>query len=126
MIENPEFTLKVLKYFAGDDVPFPANADGEELRIREFPDVSSDYFLYHIKCAVELELLDAQCNEISTFDGVIYSLGFISGLTAKGGEYVRNAETKFWGLAMQKLEEKSAAITTSALLECMVGLIASP
>ena len=125
MIEDPNFTLKVLKYFAKEDVTFPANITADALHTEEFPDVTLDYLFYHIRCAVELGLLEAQCSDVPTTDGVIPFIGYISGLTAKGGEYVRNSETKFWGDALKKVREVGMAITTSTLLNCMNNLMAN-
>lgn len=123
MIENVDLTLKILEHFARDDVGYPANLTVEHLK-KEFPDEGWDRITYHVRCAEECGLLEAQINEKHTFDGAIVNVGYISGLTASGGEYVRNARSKFRDEAKNEIIKSGLEVTTSLLAQVMGGLIA--
>ena len=124
MIEDPELTRRILEYFASDEVKFPANKRVEELA-EAFPEVDFSRLKYHVRCAGENGLLIVNIREQSTFSSVHVIFGFISGLTAKGGDYVRGSRSKFWNEAKKKIINKGLEVTTSNLAETMFKLIST-
>ena len=114
MIENPELTLKILKYFARDDVTWPANLTVEDL-LAELPRESRDSLAYHIYCAEEAELLDCQIIRTKVLDGSDIQIGNIVGLTQKGGEYVSNSQTQYRALAIDQLINAGVGLSTKIL-----------
>ena len=124
MIEDPEFTRQILEYFASDDVDFPANKTVEDDLVKAFggyPNISK--IEYHVMCAYENELLIGDYQEVRSFEGVTYNFGFINGLTAKGGDYVRDSRSKYWNEAWEKIKETGLEVTTKRLLEFLPVLI---
>ena len=126
MIEDPEFTREILEYFASDDVDFPANKTVQKDLVKAFGSYSNrSRIQYHLMCAYDNELLRGDFKEIKTMQGVQYNFGYIAGLTAKGGDYIRDSRSKFWGEALTKLKEAGVAVTTKSLLQCINGLISN-
>ena len=97
MIEDPDLTLCILRYFSREDVPNPANKLVEELADDEFRGVDLGRLRYHVRCAQENGLLAARISRVATSQAVQYSFGFIDGLTAKGGEYVTKLPNRILG-----------------------------
>ncbi len=120
MIEDVELTRKILEYFAQEDIGFPANVTLEEL-CGIFNDRNEDEISYHLVCAEESGLLTADYTVTKTFDGHILTFGYISGLTAQGGDYVRYSQSH-WGQALQVLREKKVAVTREILTELLPAL----
>ena len=123
MIEDPDLTLCILRYFSREDVPNPANKLVEELADDEFRGVDLGRLRYHVRCAQENGLLAARISRVATSQAVQYSFGFIDGLTAKGGEYVRNSQTGFWDKAVKEIEDGGASVTTNLMVKFLPMLI---
>ncbi len=116
MIENVDCTLKILEFFARDDVDNPSNLTVDNL-MEEFPDLERNVISYHIRCAAECDLLDVDIKVVKAFEGSAYVIGTISGLTAKGGDYVKDSRSKLWDQGKQQLETAGLAITTAILVD---------
>ena len=108
MIEDPKLTRDILEYFAQEEVGFPANVMVQRELADAFPDHELPILQYHVVCAFESDLLmgyfERQLGR-GSIDGARISIGSIDGLTAKGGNYVRDSRTKFWGKAADKIKE---------------------
>lgn len=122
MIEDPKLTLDILKYLARDDIGYPANVSVHVDLAREFPDEDMDRLEYHVACAFENDLLMGSYDRDVMMDGVIVNIGYIDGLSPRGGNYVRDAETKFWGKAWSKIEDVGVRVTTERLIEMVASL----
>lgn len=122
MIENPDLTRRILEYFAREDVTFPANATIETLLV-EFPDADRATLSYHILCCVKNDLLFGQAKVIEGNSGTEIFTGWLSGLTPKGGEYVRDSRSVYWKQAWKKIEDAGMTVTTDKLIECMSSII---
>ena len=121
MIENPELTLKILRHFARDDVPFPSNLADEDL-YQVFPKEKPENIKYSLYCAIKTGLLKGSVIDTSTFDGDDYMISRIFGLSPKGGDYVRNAERHF-EKALDLIRKKGEAVTTSLLVQVVNQLV---
>lgn len=124
MIEDPKLTLKILEYFARDDVTFPANVLVDGLA-NEFPDVDQNRFEYHVVCAIENDLLMGHFTCTETFDGVQLSFGHLSGLTPRGGDYVRDSRTGLWEMAVEKIKSTGVEATTDRIIALLPKLTAA-
>ena len=125
MIEDPKFTLKLLQFFAQENIPWPANLTVTEVQ-QHFAtqSIGRDKVEYHLICAIELKLLHGFYNRTSTFDGAVYTFSYIDGLTVEGSNYVINAsKSKLWEKAMQKLLEQGFEVTTKNVLLTIQSLI---
>ena len=123
MIEDPKLTLKILKYFASDEISWPANVDDRDLK-NHFTDIPSDKVEYHLFCAIESGLLEGAFNRNATFDGAFYTFGRFDGLTVVGGEYVRNASSgNKWELVKEKLSTAGLEFTTRNAMLAMQNVI---
>ena len=130
MIENPEFTRQILEYFASSDVGFPANVQVQDLAERFQDKISPDvndleYVSHHVICACQNDLLTAAWKRQEMLDGVVHTVGYIDGLTAKGGDYVRNSKSKYWQKAIDRIRDAGLTVTTSKICEVMPKLIDS-
>jgi len=125
MIEDPNLTRRILEYFASDDVKFPANKRVEELKAEAFSEVDLSRLKYHVKCAAENGLLTVSIREHSSFQGVHFVFGYISGLTAAGGEFVRGSRSKYWDEAKEKVFSKGLELTTGNVFQAMSNLISA-
>lgn len=121
MIEDPNFTRDILEFFARDEISFPANIQVEDLQ-REFPDKDLPVIEYHVMCALDSELLMGDYSETRTFDGVIVMIGYINGLTPRGGDYVRDSRTEFWERAWKRIRDSGLAVTTDRLIQVLAKL----
>lgn len=118
MLEDPQLTLKILKYFARDDIGFPSNKTVDDL-VKEIPgEAGREQIVYHVICAEENGLLRANIRDDSVLgkDGRRCEISYMDGLTAKGGEYVRASEGCFWNEAWNYLQKQGSQITTQTLL----------
>ena len=123
MIEDPKLTLKILKYFASDDISWPANVDDRDL-INYFTNIPSDKVEYHLYCAIESGLLEGEFRRNATFDGAFYTFGRLDGLTVVGGDYVRNASSgNKWELVKKKLSTAGLELTTRNAMLAMQNVI---
>ena len=124
MIEDPELTLEILRYFAQGDIGFPANKSDYDVH-EAFQDKSFDEIQYHLYCALEAGLLHGkdpnECRIVAA-RGVGYSFGNIDGLTPLGGEYVRNAKS-FWLKAKIEIAKRKLPLTTTILNEMMRAMV---
>ena len=121
MIEKPELTLQILEYFADEDVTWPADKLVEDLEAA-FPGEGEDSLVYHVICAHEAGFLHANISETATSDGVISQIGYISGLTQAGGEYVRHSRTKLLDQATDLAKTSGVEITTKLLAKVLPKL----
>lgn len=125
MIEDPDLTRRILGYFARPDVGFPADKTVQDHLVKIFPEVDEPCLVYHVMCASQQDLLMATWSKAETIDGIIYTIGFISGLTAKGGNYVRDARSKFWQKAIDKIKGEGLEVTTDRLCDLIPNLISA-
>ena len=124
MIEDPDLTRRILEYFAWDDVGFPADKTVQDL-VDMFPEADEPCLVYHVMCASQQDLLLATWSKAETLDGITYTIGFISGLSAKGGNCVRDARSKFWQKAIDKIKDAGLEVTTDRLCGLIPNLISS-
>ena len=118
MLEDPKLTLKILKYFARDDIGFPSNKGVDDL-VKEIPEATTrEQIVYHVICAEENGLLKAYIHDDSVMGrgGRRYGISYMDGLTARGGEYVRASEGRFWDEAWNYLHKQGSQVTTQTLL----------
>lgn len=116
MIENPNLTLDILKIFAETGTPWPANLSAADIKNR-FQNVSWDTIEYHLICAIDSKLLHGNYSTNVAFDGTIYTVGWLDGLTVGGNEYVRNASNpKILKMAKEHLILAGIEITTKNLI----------
>ncbi len=125
MIEDPNLTRQILEYFAQEDVTFPANKMVEDDLTEAFPNDELSRLEYHVMCAKENGLLIVDIRENPMMDGTVFVFGFISGLTAKGSEYVRGSRSKYWAEAWKQIKSKGMEVTTKLLIEVMFKLMSS-
>ena len=119
MIENPEITLKILKAFAQDDVPWPAKFTIEDIT-NWIDNCDRATIEYHLICAIDSGMLHGDYTKSTTFSGNIYTFGYFDGLTVEGGEYIRNFEnSNIWNLAKDKLISEGITITTRNMLSAI-------
>ena len=122
MIEDPNLTRKILEYFAQDNIPYPANATYNEL-CSIFKEENPERISYHLVCAKQNGLLTVSYTEKEMLDGVLLTFNYISGLTAKGSDYVRYSRTSLWNEAAQYVKKKGLAFTTQVLIRVFELLI---
>lgn len=123
MIEKPDLTLEILRYFAKDEVPYPANLQVSDV-YAEFPDKDQRDVAYSIICAIQTELLVGDYKEIKAFEGSSLVIGFLSGLSQRGGEYVRNATANnHYDKAISCLKKANQAITTAAISNTVTRMV---
>ncbi len=123
MIENPEITLKILRIYARDETPWPANYCVEDI-VRLTDDFERNAIEYHLICAIESELLHGSVNKTSMMDGNLYTFGYIDGLTAKGSEYVCNSENpEVWNKAKDYLISAGLKLTTNNLVTAVSDVV---
>ena len=123
IIENPEFTKEILEYFARDEIGFPANETYRTLHKNVFPEKSEAELLYHLSCCFDNGLLHGELLRSKALDGNYLGTGYIDGLTAKGGDYVRNSQTRYWDQACAKIKEVGVNMTTSNIIGCLNSLV---
>lgn len=122
MIEDPDLTRRILEYFANDAIDFPANVQVEQHLSAEFPEIGVSSLQYHVVCAIENGLLRGDVERTSMLEGVIVTIGYIDGLSAKGGNYVRNSRTTFWRQAWEKIESTGLEVTTERLVVALAKM----
>lgn len=121
MIEKPDLTLNILRYFAREDVDYPSNLADSDL-YQVFPEEDPASIKYSLLCAIRNGLLDGNVIDTSTSEGQDYMIAPISGLSPQGGEYVRNAE-RHYGKAVDLIRSKGEAVTTSLLISVLGQLV---
>jgi len=121
MIENPKLTLKILQYFAKDEIPYPANLRIEDI-YEEFPEEDRNDLNYSVNCAIRYKLLDGDIIETSTLDGKFIAIGGLYGLSPQGGEYVRDAR-KHYNKALECLKNLGESITTESIRSTVSHLV---
>ena len=121
MIEDVEFTRNILERFATDE-KWPSNATLDTLS-SEFSDEAPDRIAYHVYCAHDAGLLEAQVNKTSTLDGVSVTVGYIDGLTQTGGEYVKDSRSSYWDKAKVAVSKSGSEVTTILMKEMLRSLI---
>ena len=124
MIEDPKLTREILEYFAQDNVGFPADKTIEDLK-EAFPGDEPSRLEYHVVCALENGLLMGEFSQTKTYSRVFFTVGFISGLTSKGGDYVRESRSKFWKDAWKKIQDQGIEVTTTRMLEVLPKIISA-
>ena len=122
MIENPKFTLEILKYFAREDIRFPANVSVEDLQ-NVFPQKKRDEIIYHLVCCHKNDLLILNLIHVQQHDGVQYIIDLIDGLSPRGGEYLRNSRSKYWDKACSELSRLGIALTTENIIPCLTEVV---
>ena len=124
MIENTDLTLRILQHFAREDVPFPAQLQIHNLKTT-FPNDNGNSIEYSVICAFQSGLLSGhEPKAIHSHSGTTYIFGWIDGLTASGGEYVRNAATHY-GKAVELIKGMGLEITTSSIKDALKAIIAA-
>ena len=124
MIEDPKLTLRILQYIASDEISYPANVAVHDQLAKKFDEVDLPTLEYHVACAYRNDLLSGHYEEQQLFEGIITNFGYISGLTPKGGDYVRDAELTIWQDAWARIEQAGLMVTTDRLVE-VVGNMAA-
>ena len=125
MLEDPKITRDILEYFARDDVGFPANVMIQRELADAFPQHDLSVLRHHVFCAFKSDLLMVASHDVQDrHDGVDIRFGHIIGLTAKGGNYVRDARTTFLDKAAAKIREAGLNATTDRLMEVIADLTA--
>ena len=125
MLEDPKITRDILEYFARDDVGFPANVMVQRELAGAFPENDLSVLQYHVLCALKSDLLMVASYDVQDrHDGVDIRFGHVIGLTAKGGNYVRDARTTFWDKAATKIGDAGLNMTTDRLVEVIADLAA--
>ena len=120
LIEDPRITLDILKYFARDEVGFPANVMVQRELDAAFPQYSLVTLTYHVFCAMKSGLLVVASYDIrDTHERAEINIGHIVGLTSAGSDYVRDSRTKLWDTAMAKLTDAGLEATTGRLVEVL-------
>lgn len=122
MIEDPKLTLDILKYFADDNVGFPAHVDSNDL-LDSYPQINKETLDYHLMCAIDNELLVGEYKIVTAFERSSLQIGILEGLTPKGGDYVRDSDSNLWEKARQSLTDKGIAVTTSRLVDSIAHLV---
>ena len=118
MIEDPKLTLKILQYFARDEIDFPSNKTYDDLA-KEFPEEKQQRGItYHVFCAERNGLLIAKVIEDSVMgpNGRGYVVISMDGLTPEGGNYVRAAESQgVWDMARERIAKAGFQISTELM-----------
>ena len=117
MIEDPKLTLKILQYFARDEIDFPSNKTFADLA-KEFPEETEGKIFYHVVCAEMTGLLIAKLVDDSVMGpkGRGYLVSYMDGLTPEGGNYVRAAESNgVWDMAGGRIAKAGCSITTELM-----------
>ena len=125
MIEDPKLTLKILQYFARDEIDFPSNKTFADLA-KEFPEETEGKIFYHVFCAEMNGLLVAKVIEDSVMGpkGRYYLVAYMDGLTPEGGNYVQAAESKgVWDMARERIAKAELPITTELMKAVMKNCI---
>ncbi|MCY4262482.1 MAG: hypothetical protein OXC97_04105 [Candidatus Dadabacteria bacterium] len=122
VIEDPKFTLKILEYFAQDDIGFPANLSANDLKA-VFPEKKLQELVYHLFCCHKNDLLMLNVIESHHVNGAEYMIDLIDGLSPRGGEYFRNSQTKYWDRACEELIQLGILVTTENIIPCLNLLI---
>ena len=122
MIEDPDLTRRILEHFAQDSVGYPANVSYEDL-CGVFNNEGPEKIAYHLLCAAQNDLLNVPHKETHTFGGNILTFDYISGLTAKGGEYVRHTQSGLWQKALKLISDNKIKATTDILVEFLPVLV---
>lgn len=115
MIEDPELSLSILRFFARDSVPYPSNLDFHDDLVPAFEGVTPERLAYHVKCCMDAGLLDGDCEVAAAFDHSEIVVGWLHGLSTSGGNYVRYADSRFWRRALDRLRGSGVPATTQAL-----------
>ncbi|MCY4648587.1 MAG: hypothetical protein OXE73_17100 [Gammaproteobacteria bacterium] len=120
MRENPDTSLRIMQFLADEDV-FPSRATEQDIaRTLGVAQQEVDYHLYlcadggFIRADIELE------GYLSGERSIV--VGHIYGLTARGQEYVRAAESRDGKLlesAKAMLAKAKSTLTTQAIAETM-------
>lgn len=121
MIEDPELSLRILRFFARDDIPYPSNLDFADLAAT-FESVSRPRLAYHVKCCMDAGLLDGDCHTLMTSHAEIL-VGWMHGLSVAGGDYVRYADSKFWQRALDRFRNSGVPVTTRALATLLPKMV---
>lgn len=123
MIENPELTLRILRYIAQDDVPFPANLTYEKL-LEEFPDEKPGAVACSVILAYKANLLmgsGVHRTDYKSKAEAQFRIGLIDGLSPEGTFYVGNAKTQF-DKACELAKHMGWDLTSVAISQAMTHL----
>lgn len=123
MLEDPNVSLRILCYFAQDDVPYPANADFDDIAA-ELSDIDKPTLAYHLKMCIDAELLDGNCVQTETFGGSELLFGWLHGLTSAGSDLVRYAAKRRRWRKVLRLARKSGSVTTQVVARVAADLVA--
>lgn len=123
MLEDPNVSLRILRYFAQDDVPYPANAEFDDVAA-ELSDIDKPTLAYHLKVCIDADLLDGNCVLTETFGGSELLFGWLHGLTSAGSDLVRYAaRRRRWRKAL-RLARRSGSLTTQVVARVAADLVA--
>ena len=125
MRENPDTSLKLLRLLA-DEEHYPSRLSEQEITSQL--GITTQETVLHVQCCVENGLMDAQVTKQAVLGPAPPTMTVIRiwGLTAKGQEYVRNAdaaEGKWWRKAKEHCAKVGVEASTPALAEAMAALI---
>ena len=121
MRENPDTSLKLLRLLA-DEPHYPSRLTEQEITSQL--GITSQETLLHVQCCLENGLMDAQVVREAVLGPAppIMTVLRIWGLTAKGRDFVRNAEGKWWKRAKEHCAKAGVEATTTTLSQVMALL----
>ena len=125
MRENPDTSLKLLRLLA-DEEHYPSRLTEQEITSQL--GITSQQTLLHVQCCVENGLMDAKVIREAVFGPAppIMTVLRIWGLTARGQDFVRNADAadgKFWRKAKEICAKIGVEASTSTLAEVLPSLV---
>ena len=125
MRENPDTSLKLLRLLA-DEEHYPSRLTEQEITSQL--GITTQQTLLQVQCCVENGLMDAQVTKDAVFGPAPATMTVIRiwGLTARGQDFVRNAEAadgKFWRKAKETCAKMGVEVSTSTLAEVLPPLV---
>lgn len=119
MIEDPRLTRKILKYFARDSVPVPANITVDHLA-EEFTRFSHQKINDHVSLAKENELLKLGIGR-SEEGRTIKMWIQIDGITNKGRDYLKDAQSEYWKSVRSRIAKGLIALLTTVIAGLLIA-----
>lgn len=120
-VENPDFTRDILYYFASGKAGFPPEKPVRRLKKRFAKKASSDEVLFHLKVAIDNELVDGKYKLTPAAEGgANIEFCLIAGVTQDGAAYLRRSLSPRWQQALQTLAAAGKVATTEFLVPMLL------
>ena len=122
MRENPDTSLKLLRLLA-DEEHYPSRLTGNHIASQL--EITGQETVLYVACCVHNGLMEAGVHKQVRPDGRAILVGPIWGLTARGQDFVRNAEAAegtWWRKSKERCARVGVEASTSALAETMASL----